>query len=189
MNWSAWTVLPPKLKRSRFSRFLRRIGFETKYRVSGWMRLRSFPIPRSTKSAYSGSSRSRFFSPLFISTIAGWSYEYFYLREFGIHLAWLNLDHYYFLICSYSVISSPLGAVAFTVGPWFSLKESAITCYTVDSDSALVLCAMIPISFGIGRHIGIRTALLMRSLDDGQRISFVFKVKDCCLPDLSGRRC
>jgi hypothetical protein len=186
MNWSAWTVLPPKLKRSRFSRFLRRIGFETKYRVSSWMRLKSSQFPAAQRAPIAEVREVFFFAAVYLY-VAGWSYEYFYLREFGIHLAWLNLDHYNFLICSYSVISSPLGAVAFTVG----LVSSGICNYMLHSrfGSAPVLCAMIPISFGIGRHIGIRTALLMRSLDDGQRISFVFKVKDCCLPDLSGRRC
>jgi hypothetical protein len=105
--------------------------------------------------------------------VSGWSFDYDYLRNFGIPLASLNVEYYSFLVYSYGVITSPLGAATFILG----FLGVAFFNHAIRSRLmvAFILCIMIPCFFGIGRRMGTHTAELVRSRDDGQRISFVFK--------------
>jgi len=105
--------------------------------------------------------------------VSGWSFDYYYLRHFGIPLASLNVEYYSFLVYSYNVITSALGAITFIAG----FLGVAFFNHVIRSRLAVafILCIMIPCSFGIGKQLGTRTAELVRSRDDGQRISFVFK--------------
>jgi hypothetical protein len=117
--------------------------------------------------------------------IAGWSYIYHYLGHFGVPISSLEYSLYAVLVYSSNIILTRNGMMW-----WLCVLVGAYLIRRVLPSTTTLFFAGVAMMVGalrLGWQEGVRSAEYIRSIDEGRRITFVFKDTSHIAPDLLAR--